>query len=68
MGMSTQEVRKRALAFNKCIVNHMQGKFSKISFIESDTLITQISRTWTGIEDNTRMARNMASVFISPEG
>ena len=67
MGMSTQEVRKRALAFNKGM-NYMQGNFSKISFMESDTLITQISRTWTGIEDNTRMARNMASVFISPEG
>jgi hypothetical protein len=68
MDMSTQEVRKRALAFKKGMMNHMQGNFSKISFMESDTLITQISHTWTGIEDNTRMERNMASVFISPEG
>ena len=66
--MSTLEVRERVLALMKDIVIFTQANFIKTNSMELETLIFQISHTWTDIEDNTRMVTNMASVFIRPPG
>ncbi len=66
--MSTLKVKERALALMKDIVIVTQANFTKINSMELETLIFQISHTWTDIEDNTRMVTNMASVFTRPPG
>ena len=66
--MSTLKVKERALALIEDMVIVTQANFTKINSMELETLIFQISHTWTYIEDNTRMATNMASVFTRPPG